>query len=114
VSTLYTHSEVGVSRWVCWLLHYWLGDAGPDSRHGRKFFLLRNVQTGPRVNPTTCSMGDGVLSSGVKRSVSETDPSTTDEIKNEWSYTSPTPYSHIYSWRAERHLTFTFVCMHRR
>jgi hypothetical protein len=84
-------SSVGIAT------HYGLEDYGggssrPDSV--KKFSLLRIVQTGSGVHPTSYKMGTAGSIPGVKRQGREADhsPPTSAEVKKMWNYTSTPLY----------------------
>jgi hypothetical protein len=80
----------GSAQLVSWL-GYGLDYTGFETRYGKEIFsLLQNVQNGSGAHPASCSVGAVVISLGIKRLGREVDhlfPSS-DEVKNEWSYTS--------------------------
>jgi len=62
-------------------------------------FSSTAVQTGSGLHPEPCCIGNGCLSSTVKRrnrEASHLSPYST-EFKNEWSFTSPPPYAFMAS-----------------
>jgi hypothetical protein len=61
-----------------------------ESRWGQEFLLLRFVQTGSGVHPTSYPMGTGGSFPGVKRPGREADhsPPTNVDVKKTWIYTS--------------------------
>jgi hypothetical protein len=66
-----------------------------ESRWGQEFSLLRVVQTGSGVHPTSYPMGNGEFSPGVKRQGHEADQflPTRAEVKKIGIYTSTPPYA---------------------
>jgi hypothetical protein len=70
------------------------GEVGVRVPVGARFSLLRSVQTGFGVQPTSCPIGTGTLSPGAKRPEREADHShpTSAEVKKTWVYTSIPPY----------------------
>jgi hypothetical protein len=76
---------------------YGLDDRGVGVRVlvGQEFSLLRVVETGSGVHPTSYPVGTGALSPGVKRQGREADHSTPAiaEVKKMRIYTSTPPYA---------------------
>jgi hypothetical protein len=67
--------------------------SGFKSRRSKKNFLSSKLPQNSEAHPITHSMGTGVLPRGIKRPGREVDhlPSSSTEVKNEWSYASTPP-----------------------
>jgi hypothetical protein len=75
----------------------------------RDFALLQKVQTDSGAHLASYTMGTGVLSRGVKRPDHDVyhSPPSSDEIRNEWRYTS-TPLAYLLYGLERYSCTFTF------
>jgi len=71
-------------KWTIW---------GSIPSRGKRFFCLKHVPTVSGVHPVYHSVGTGVISSEIQLAQHEADhlPSSSVEVKNEWSYTSTLP-----------------------
>jgi hypothetical protein len=93
-------SSVGIA------IGYGLDGPGIESRWGARFFA--HVQTGPEAHPASCTMGTGSFP-GVKRPGRGADhqPTSSAEVKKEYSYTSTHPLGHFRPVTGWLYLTFT-------
>jgi hypothetical protein len=88
--------EAGTAQSVKRLATGWTTERSNfESRYGQEFLLLRVVQTGSGVHPTSYTMGTGGSFPGVKRPGHEAhhSPATTAKVKKMWIYVATSPYA---------------------
>jgi hypothetical protein len=87
--------------------YYNIGVLGFDSRRGLGIFIFTTAMSRTALGPTQPPIQwvPGALPLGVKRPGREVDhsPPSSAEVKNEWSYTSITPYASMAWWSVKAH-----------
>jgi len=99
-----TERNCEINIWNIWCNRNLSASRGSIPGTGRHFILFATDQIGSGAHRSSCPMGTGVLSPGVKQQGREADhsPSSGAEVKEAWTCTSAPPYVSMV-WRLVKH-----------